>query len=239
MDLRSIVGDIDPSTDPHIGTLMAQSAIRMDEAMDAGIEATGEGPYYGNKYYGDKPDELKALDCTEYLIEILRKGFDAAGHADLIASIIKQAVQDSGSEGLKGIVLLQTLQDQLGWEGVYFNPDVQNPGDRDDEHPYTAYVASSKGTYYGLNVNKDRSLLDYNPSSQDGTELNEDSISDADDIPFGLIAARGGRHMAVIIDGDVYEVHWSKGAASADLITAVPLEEWGWMSGVILTPPSE
>jgi hypothetical protein len=44
--------------------------------------------------------------------------------------------------------------------------------------------------------------------------------------------------MAVIVDGDIYEVHWSKGATSPDLITAVPLEEWGWMSGVILAPPA-
>jgi hypothetical protein len=45
--------------------------------------------------------------------------------------------------------------------------------------------------------------------------------------------------MAVIIDGDVYEVHWSASSENPDLITAVPLEEWGWMSGAILMPPSE
>jgi hypothetical protein len=248
MDLRSVLGDIDPSTDPHIGTLLAQSAVRMDQAMDIGIETEGQGPYYGNRYYGDKPEELMALDCTEYLIEILRRGFEAAGHAELIDSIIKLAVKNSGKEGLKGIVLMKTLQDELGWEGIYFNPDVEHPGDSDDEHPYTAYIAGAKGTYYGLNVNKDRSLLDYNPSSttdhqsnittSNGTELNTDAIEQAGDIPFGLVAARGGRHMAVIVDGDIYEVHWSKGATSPDLITAVPLEEWGWMSGVILAPPA-
>ena len=214
MDLRSVVGDIDPSTDPHMGTLLAQSTLRMDQAMDIGIETIGQGPYYGNQQLGDKPADLMGLDCTEFLIEILRRGFEAAGHAELMDTIIKKASKDSGKAGLKGIVLLKILQEELGWEGVYFNPDVRRPGDNDDEHPYTAHVASTKGTYYGLNVNRERSLLDYNPSSTmdyqnntstpNGTEQNLEAVAQANDIPLGIVAARGGKRKGVFVDGNVY-----------------------------------
>ena len=43
--------------------------------------------------------------------------------------------------------------------------------------------------------------------------------------------------MAMIVNGDVHEVHWDTPATSRDAITATPLERFGWQSGVIAAPP--
>ena len=246
MDLQAVAGAIDPSTDSYISTLAAASAKRMDEAMDAGIAATGHGPYHGSNNMLPAPPGTKTTDCTEYVVEILRQSFAAAGQSAMFDKIMGIAKQKSGSTGFKGIELLKALQGELGWTGIYFNPDVAHPGDGDDEHPYTAYLARAKGSYYGVEVDPSKSILDYDPSLEytgrgyvsRGTELNEQSIEAINDIEFGIIAARGGRHMAVIVDGDVYEVHWSSPSTSDGLITAKPLEDWAWMSGVILRPPT-
>ncbi|MEZ4401414.1 MAG: hypothetical protein R3B06_15420 [Kofleriaceae bacterium] len=57
--------------------------------------------------------------------------------------------------------------------------------------------------------------------------------------PFGVLTARGARHMAIIVSGVVYAVHWDAGASAARLYAATPLEAWGWDSGAIVAPAAD
>jgi len=58
-------------------------------------------------------------------------------------------------------------------------------------------------------------------------------------IPFGLINVVGGYHTAVIVDGDVYEVHYAKGPKDAKLYDARGFKTWEdgfWGDGIIHVP---
>jgi hypothetical protein len=58
-------------------------------------------------------------------------------------------------------------------------------------------------------------------------------------LQFGLLAARGGIHLAMIVNGDVHEVHWTVPATLRDSITSTPLETFEWQSGIIAAPPGD
>ena len=58
-------------------------------------------------------------------------------------------------------------------------------------------------------------------------------------LQFGVIAARGGTHMALIVNGGVYEVHWDLPSTSADVLTATPLESFAWLSGMLVAPKDD
>jgi hypothetical protein len=58
-------------------------------------------------------------------------------------------------------------------------------------------------------------------------------------LQFGVLATRGGRHMALIINGSVYEVHWDKPASDPNAIEATPLKDFVWESGVIVAPKGD
>jgi hypothetical protein len=55
----------------------------------------------------------------------------------------------------------------------------------------------------------------------------------------GLIAIRGGDHMALMINGSVYEVHLGRPATDPTTIEATPLETFGWLSGVVAAPKGD
>jgi hypothetical protein len=55
-------------------------------------------------------------------------------------------------------------------------------------------------------------------------------------VPLGVIAAHGGEHMTLLLNGDVYEVHWTLPATDPNVIQATPLEKWAWLSGVVVMP---
>ena len=58
-------------------------------------------------------------------------------------------------------------------------------------------------------------------------------------LQFGVLTARGGMHMALVINGSVYEVHWKSPATDRDAITETPLESFAWLSGAIAAPPGD
>lgn len=47
--------------------------------------------------------------------------------------------------------------------------------------------------------------------------------------------SRGGDHVWVYSFGKVYESHWDKEAGSG-LYTAVPMEDFIWLSGIVVIP---
>jgi hypothetical protein len=58
-------------------------------------------------------------------------------------------------------------------------------------------------------------------------------------IPFGVLTAQGGNHMALILNGVVYEVHWDEHSDSPHLYARTSLETWGWGSGIIVAPADD
>jgi hypothetical protein len=239
-DLRSVSDELDSGKGKQLGEAAANKAVSMKTGHDAAIEDRGYGLYYGNQLKdGSKWPGATPVDCTTYVLSVLKAAFEEAGMPELWTKLFREAI--ASSNGLfKGLELLKALEG-AGWTGIYWNPDTKNPGDDDDEHPYTNYIVNKKGTYYGLPVDKERSVLNYDPTEVDegerGTALDNSGFNALEKIPFGVLAARGGQHMAMVVNGEVYEVHWSTGAQSPAVITAVPLNEWGWMSGVIVVPP--
>jgi len=57
-------------------------------------------------------------------------------------------------------------------------------------------------------------------------------------VPFGLGMSRGGKHVWLFSKGDVYESHWDREPAG-NLYTTVPLEQFIWLSGIVVVPPGK
>lgn len=239
-DLRNVTDALDGKV---IGEAAAAKARQMDTSHDEALAQEGRdyGLYFGNQITENSQwPEATGQDCTTFVLEVLKEAFTAAGAPEEWNRILNEAVKNSGGK-FKGLELLKSLQ-KTGWTGIYWNPDTKHPVDDDSEHPYSAYVAQKKGTYYGLTIDPERSVLNYRPTEylEDGqveTPIDSSGIDSLKDIPFGVVAARGGRHMALIINGEVYEVHWSTPATSQNVISNEPLSEWAWLSGVVLVPP--
>ena len=83
-------------------------------------------------------------------------------------------------------------------------------------------------------------VLNYHPEKADPTAGNEqwmpvDSTTTRDTtsldkmrtIPFGVLTMYGGDHMALLIHGVVYEVHWDEESTSLELYDAEDLVDYG------------
>ena len=232
-DLRNVADAMSHGVNPFLGMAAATSVRRMDAAHDRALAETGVGLYYGNR--GVKWENATGTDCTTFVLEVLKQAFSAAGMSEEWNKVFRESLANSGSVGFKGLELLKSLQ-KLGWNSTYWNPDTKNPEDWDDEHPYSYYLANKNGTYYGLPVDMSKAMLNYRPSEDSLTAMDQEALDRISAIPFGVIAARGGKHMALILDGEIYEVHWTTGADSEDVITNEPLVEWDWLSGAVVYP---
>ena len=196
--------------------------------------ATGQGTTQGNHGLGPPPAGVKAADCTTYVLDVLGSTFAAKGQSATWASVMAKARAAGG--GLKGTEVLEALQSEAGWEGVFWSPDPRNPADGKSEHPVAAKKVRETGKYYG--VDAPESVINYrrtDPAAQ--TDLS--GIELVRKLQFGVIAARGGTHMALIVNGSVYEVHWDLPSTSADVLTATPLESFAWLSGVLVAPKDD
>jgi hypothetical protein len=228
------------------GQLAAAKAERLDVAHDIQLLETGAGTHVGNRAadqgQGRTPAPSKT-DCTEYTVQVLRETFAAKGQAATFTKILAAANKSSGGK-LKGTKLIQELQTQAGWKVVYWNPDTKfvdkKPGGADDtEHTYSAQVAGSKGTYYDIPIEKDKMVTDYSPKGTTGTRQDVTSLEKLKKVPFGILTARGGMHMAMLISGVVFEVHYTAECTSRNVFDATPLESWAWLSGVVAAPAAD
>ena len=203
----------------------------------AAITKTGIGKYQGNQLPGAAPIGVSKQDCTTYVLSVLEQAFTAKGRKADWEAVFKEAQRTSGAR-FRGTELMKALEKKAGWKGIFWAPDPRHPEDTRAEHP-TAYKAvREKGSYYGVTVEKAKSVVDYRPTSPTKRE----TTSGADQlrrIPLGVIAARGGTHMTLILNGHVYEVHWDRPATDPDVIQETPLEQWEWQSGAMVVPPED
>ncbi|MCB9691341.1 MAG: hypothetical protein H6736_24010 [Alphaproteobacteria bacterium] len=225
----------DPQTYGFSVWAAAHARDRMLEHQEA-VDATGVGTIEG-VHTEDKTPGAEREDCTTFVLETLEAAFGSAGQAGLFAQVKAQAVRASGSGGFKGIELMKALQNHAGWKSIFWAPDTKQSADEDAEHTFASSVAERKGTYYGVDVDREKSVTDYRKT--DGSEGDMSGIERLKRIPVGVLGARGGMHMALIINGSVYEVHWKEAATSRDAVEATTLENWPWLSGMVTAPAAD
>lgn len=201
------------------------------------VAATGTGKYMGNQVTTPAPSGVTKEDCTTYVLEVLKHAFTDKGRAADWKAVYDEA-QKTSAGAFKGTELIKALENKAGWKAVFWAPDPRNPQDISSEHPSAYKKVREKGTYYGITVDAGKSVIDYRPTSATKTE-NMTRLDQLRRVPLGVIAARGGKHMTLLLNGIVYEVHWDKPATDPDVIEATQLEKWIWQSGVIVMPPED
>jgi hypothetical protein len=220
-----------------LGEIGAAEARSMLLEHQASLAAGGPGTVQGNQCAAPAPGGVAQHDCTTYVLKVLGDAFAAKGRSADWTKVM--ATAQKGSAGaLKGTEVLKALESEAGWKGVFWSPDPRNPADSLSEHPEAFKKVKKTGQYYGVDVDSSESIVDYRrtASTKQNTWTQLDKLKS---VPLGVIAAKGGRHMTLILDGQVYEVHWDKPASDPNVIEATPLEQWGWNSGVIVMPPED
>lgn len=174
-------------------------------------------------------------DCITMAIWVLKHAFTQTHKADVALRV--------GNLGHKGTELAKFLITTLQWKGVYYNPDVNHPADAGGEHIASYYnQVKANCTYSVSRVPISHKVINYEPSTKKVTsylDLTTKTLTDYNTfkrIPFGLGMSRGGTHVWIYSYGAVYESHWEK-AAGDGLYTRVPLNEFEWLSGIIVVPP--
>jgi hypothetical protein len=223
-------------TTHSLGEVGAAKARDMMLEHQQSVAATGTGTVQGNQCTAATPGVANS-DCTQYVYDILKYAFGAKGQAAKWRSVAKEASRISGSGGLRGTALQTALETQAGWKGVFWAPSPRNPEDGRSEHPAANKRVIEKGLYSrdDVAVDNTRSVIDYRPKAS--TKAPTFTLIDQlKKVPLGVISARGGTHMTLIINGEVYEVHWELPATDPNVIQATQLEKWQWQSGVIVMP---
>lgn len=237
---RTELGGIAASPSTHsLGEVGAAKARDMMLEHQASLASGGGGTLEGNKCPTVTPGVSRS-DCTQYVYDILKYAFGAKGEGAKWAAVAAEAAKLSGSGGLRGTALQTALETQAGWKGVFWAPSPRNPEDGTSEHPTAYKRVREKGLYTKDDVAVDagNSVIDYRPKST--TKMPEfTKLDQLKKAPLGVISARGGRHMTLIINGQVYEVHWDLPATDPNVIQATPLEKWQWESGAIVMPASD
>jgi Domain of unknown function (DUF4157) len=198
------------------------------------VAATGTGTLQGARCPSPVPGVPK-VDCTTYVLDVLTSAFAAKGYSSTWAKVMSTARTASGPGGLKGTEVLQALQSEAGWEGVFWSPDPRNPRDTSPEHPAAFRQVGEQRKYYGITVDPSKSVINYRRTDP-AAKQDLSGIERLQRLQFGVLAMRGGMHMALIINGSVYEVHWDKPVSDPNAIEATPLETFAWQSGVIVAP---
>ncbi|MEJ3744982.1 DUF4157 domain-containing protein [Actinomycetes bacterium KLBMP 9797] len=241
-------GRIDTMTRPQVAEVLANpasqsfGAVAAAEARDtllehqAAVAATGTGTIQGNRNASPLPVGVTSADCTTYVLDVLRSAFAAKGQAAVWTRVM--ATARAGGGQLKGTDVLKALQSEASWEGVFWAADPRNPADNSPEHPAAAKKVREGGTYYGVKVDSSKSALNYRRTAS-GATPDFTGLEMLRRLQFGVLAARGGLHMALIVNGSVYEIHWDKPASDPNAIEATPLESFDWLSGAIVAPKDD
>jgi LysM repeat protein len=216
------------------------------------IEKTGVGTYFGdhsswkkmsatekqewitaNAKPGTTPpsaSSIKESSCIAWAMENVGAAYAAAGKSERFSEIQRIVA----SKGSKGTDLAAELKKD-GWQSVYWNPDAKNPDDGNPEHSFSALQVSRGKGYYGIAV--DAQVTNYRPTEGKGTKQDMSGIEKLREVPFFFGLAKGGMHTFVGRAGEVNEFHWAEMPNSKRAIEQMPLEKFGWNSGLIMVPP--
>jgi len=218
----------------EVGAAEARSKMLEHQAS---LASGGPGTIQGNRCGLPTPGGVSPEDCTTYVLEVLGDAFKAKGRDADWKKIMSIARRKSGGR-LKGTEVLKALESVAGWKAVFWSPDPRNPDDSHSEHPEAYKKVQQTGKYYGVTVDNANSVVDYRRTSSTAQET-WTKLDKLKQVPLGVIAARGGDHMTLILNGEVYEVHWDLPATDPNVLQATPLEKWIWNSGVIVMPAED
>jgi len=222
-----------------VGEVAAAKARDMMLEHQESIAKTGTGTLQGNQCSAPVAGVAQS-DCTQYVYDILKYAFSAKGDAVTWKKVATTAAKSSGSGGLRGTALQAALESQAGWKGVFWAPSPRNPEDGTSEHPAAYKRVRKEGRYSkdDVLVEKTKSVVDFRPKNPK-TAPTFSALDQLKKVPLGVISARGGQHMTLLINGQVYEVHWDLPATDPNVIQATPLEKWQWQSGAIVMPAAD
>jgi hypothetical protein len=234
-DVARILAD---PTRHTLGTLAAATARDVLLGHQEAVDRTGTGTIHGSHCPVARPTGATTSDCTEYVKNVLARTFGALGRGGDWTAALAEATRRSRPSGLKGTEVIRALQTLQGWQAVFWSPDPTDPSDGDQEHPYAYRIVRRDGTYYRIAVDRNRSVVNYRRTNA-ANPTDTSGIDCLRRLQFGVLAARGGMHMAMVVNAEVYEVHWSSPATDRNAVEATPLTSFAWLSGAIAAPAGD
>lgn len=238
-DLKKIKDKPDKHSLGEVGAAQARSMMLEHKAA---VAATGTGTVQGNQCAAPTAGVAKS-DCTNYVLDVLKYAFTAKGKSADWDIVFKEA-QKTSAGNFKGNELVKALISKAGWKAVFWAPSPRNPGDNSPEHPTAYKRVREEGEYRsanettGIPVDASKSVIDYRKTAPTKPD-DMTGIDKLHKIPLAVITAKGGKHMTLLLNGQVYEVHWDKPATDPDVIEATPLENWVWESGAVVMPAED
>jgi hypothetical protein len=258
---------IDADTASTFSELAASHAERTAIDHWLAVLRGGSGSQTGS--ISGEAGDLPKCNCTTYVADVLEWTFNKVGRSKDWKKVYKKALalNPKGMSGLNGMELQQALMDVLGWKAIFFarDPEYKHYRKRKrDASNNPVYVngvlqweplkemeeryptVKKKHKYYGLKVS--HSVINYHPEEKidDGwtpeastTTKDVTELRKLETIPIGVLTARGALHMALIVYGVVYEVHWDATSSDIDLYQSKALENWGWEGGLIVAPADD
>lgn len=177
------------------------------------------------------PDDTQGktrTNCITYVIDVLKYAFTQTSQR-----AVARKVGGLGEYGTALAAYLTTIQ----WKAHYWNPDVNNPPDNDQEHPFSYALALKTRKYYGIPLSG--YIVDYRPTEvgppKKKTARDSTAFDEFKKVKFAYGLARGGKHTFLCSYGVVYEVHWEE--IGDKLYERSDLYNFEWNSGVVVTPP--
>lgn len=231
-DLQKVIDAAHTESLGQVGNAVVK---QMDAEHDATLKKRGCGTLIGN-HAGDPPAGMHppphVTDCTTFVLDVLRQTFAAQGKSADFDRVFAKATAASGSTGFKGTELMKALQSELGWKGMFWagDPNV------DAEAKYSNYLQNKNGVYYGIKVNPKEAVTGF---KLPGNPKPGDNFDKLKSVPFAVLTTKGGMHMGLVLNGRLYEVHWTNGCESTDVIADSDFKDWYWSAGAIVMPPEE
>jgi hypothetical protein len=212
----------------------------------------GKLSYQGKKEYlrsiGKNPNlvaQMEPLSCVELMLNCLGEGFKNNGEADIWAKIRDFTIQN----GVDGMATQYALQ-KLGWNILYWNPDVRlnrqwdqaeqehNPTNSDrfwGYHQEYWISVQRQSRYLWNHVDDIRELVNFGTTPPPFLA----------NIPFFVGIAHGGYHVFPGSFGHIIEAHSTKAITSPQNMESAPFNPLAgqaptdgmYHSGLIAVPP--
>lgn len=186
-----------------------------------------------------RPAELTKSSCVGWAVECVVAAYVAAGKAAR-GRAIANAVAANNS---MGTVLLRELRND-GWKVLFWAHDANFPDEADgsrQEHIGFVRMATGQKKYWvkypSETMKVNGYVLNYRPSSDGDTAMDNDAIRKLERIPFAVGVAKGGMHCFAMHDGVVDEEHWDQDPDSEHHFQSTPLRDWVWATGALAVPP--
>lgn len=188
---------------------------------------------------------LTATDCITYVLNVLSYAYEKSGDKKFSKEIWTYGKDPADPQKrFKGSILGRKLVTEKNWVGIYVNPDVVHPRDGSEEHTFTHFTVNKQCHYHHIPVKY--KAVNYNPTpaahpgfkrlfNKGETKLNLVDVMALRGLPFGVGMSRGDTHTWLFSKGFIFEVHWD--GIGATLYEKTLLEDYPWLSSIIIVPP--